>query len=103
MGINTISPPKIVVTSTIFLYLVFLVTYGDHILDYFCLFKIMFISFIFKLINFLKTTNVKELDHMKYICDEVILVTKHEKLHIKLHLNCIEGILNIYLPILWPY
>jgi hypothetical protein len=39
----------------------------------------MFISFIFKLINFLKTTNVKELEHMEYICDEVILVTKHEE------------------------
>jgi len=78
MGISTISPPKIVVTSTIFLYLVFLVTYGDHILDYFCLFKVIFISFIFKLINFLKSTNAKELEHMESICEKVILVTKHE-------------------------
>jgi hypothetical protein len=42
----------------------------------------MFIRFIFKLINFFKTKNVKELEHMEYIRDEVILVTKHEKLHI---------------------
>jgi hypothetical protein len=82
MGISIISPPKIVVTGTIFLYLVFLVTYGNHILDYFYLFKVMFISFIFKLINFFKTKNVKELEHMEYICDKIILVTKHEKLHI---------------------
>jgi len=62
MGISTISPQKIVVTSTIFLYLVFLVTYGNHMLDYFCLFKIMFISFIFKLIKFFKQQMLKNLN-----------------------------------------
>jgi len=35
MGESTLSPPKIVVTSIIFLQLIFLVTYGHHILDYF--------------------------------------------------------------------
>jgi len=65
----------------IFIFSFFGNIWGSHI-GLFCLFKIIFISFIFKLIDFLKTTNVKELEHMEYICDEVILVTKHEKLHI---------------------
>jgi len=26
-------------------------------------------------------TNIDELQHMKYICDEIILITKYEKLH----------------------
>jgi hypothetical protein len=38
VGISTLSPPKILVTSIIFLQLLFLVIYGHHILDYFCLF-----------------------------------------------------------------
>jgi hypothetical protein len=38
LGINTLSPWKIVVKNIIFLQLIFLVMYGHHILDYFCLF-----------------------------------------------------------------
>ncbi len=34
-GINTLNPQKIIVTSIIFLQLIFLVMYGHHILDYF--------------------------------------------------------------------
>jgi len=36
----------------IYIYIYILVTNGDHILNYFFLFQVMFISFIFKLINF---------------------------------------------------
>ncbi len=39
MDLNTLRPQNIVVTSTIFLHLVFWVMYEDHILHYFCLFK----------------------------------------------------------------
>ncbi len=39
LGESTLSPPKIVITSIIFLQLIFLVMYGHHILDYLCLFK----------------------------------------------------------------
>jgi hypothetical protein len=37
-GHNTLSPPKVVLTSIIFLQLVFSIMYGHHILDYFHLF-----------------------------------------------------------------
>jgi hypothetical protein len=39
LGESTLSPPKIVVTSTIFLQLNFLVTYGHHNLDFLIYFK----------------------------------------------------------------
>jgi hypothetical protein len=38
LGISTLSPPKIIITSIIFVQLLFLVMYGHHILDSFCLF-----------------------------------------------------------------
>jgi hypothetical protein len=31
---------------------------------------------------FIKITNLEELEHMEYICDEIIHVTKYEQLHI---------------------
>ncbi len=65
----------------IFIFSFFGNIWRPHI-GFFCLSKVMFISFILKLINFFKTKNVKELEHMEYICDKVILVTKHENLHI---------------------
>lgn len=37
---NKLCPPKIVVTTTFFLHLVFFGTCRHHILDYFCSFKV---------------------------------------------------------------
>jgi len=49
---------------------------------FFCLFKVYLISFIFELINYLKTTNLEKFECMEYISDETIFITKNEKLHI---------------------
>jgi hypothetical protein len=56
-GESTLSPPKIVITSIIFLQLKFLVTYGHHILDYFYFLKVYLISFKLNLINYFENFN----------------------------------------------
>ncbi len=56
-GISTLSPPKIVVTSMIFLQLPFFVMYGHHILDYFFLFYVYLINLKLNLINYLQKSN----------------------------------------------
>ncbi len=38
LGISTLSPTKLAITSIIFLQLFIFIMYGHHILDYFCLF-----------------------------------------------------------------
>jgi hypothetical protein len=56
-------------------------------------------------------TNIGELQHMKYICDEIILVTKYEKLHVaKNPLRCTtqdkKGLILIvvlFYPIFYPH
>ncbi len=45
MGESTLSLPEIVSTNIIFLQIIFLVMYGHHILNYFCLFSIYVINF----------------------------------------------------------
>lgn len=61
LGINTLSPSKIVVINTIFLHLFFWVTYGNQILDFLVCFK--YILLTFKLINpFLKEKTLKNLN-----------------------------------------
>jgi hypothetical protein len=56
-GERTLCPLKIVVTHIIFLQLIFLVMYGHHILNYFCLFLVYLISFRFHLINYFEKFN----------------------------------------------
>jgi hypothetical protein len=50
VGKGTLHLPKIVVTNTTFLHLVFLCKYRHHILDYFCLFEVYWIRFGLKTI-----------------------------------------------------
>jgi hypothetical protein len=38
-------------------------------------------------------TNIGELQHMKYICDKIILVMKYEKLHTYFKSKVVGGIL----------
>jgi len=76
-GKNTLSPPNIIATNTIYLVLVFLVMHGDKILDFL---RVYFIIFLFICIKYiLKTTNLEEFERMEYICDEIIFVIKYEK------------------------
>jgi len=37
-------------------------------------------------------TNIGELQHMKYICDEIILVMEYEKLHAYFKTRVVDGI-----------
>jgi len=37
-------------------------------------------------------TNIGELQHMKYICNEIILITKYEKLHTYFKTKVVGGI-----------
>jgi len=37
-------------------------------------------------------TNIVELQHLKYICDKIIFVTKYEKLHIYFKIKVVGGI-----------
>jgi hypothetical protein len=37
-------------------------------------------------------TNIGELQYMKYICDEIILVTEYEKLHTYFNTRVVGGI-----------
>jgi hypothetical protein len=37
-------------------------------------------------------TNIGELEHMKYICDEIIFITKYEKLHTYFKTRVVGGI-----------
>jgi len=65
-----------------FLHLVFLCKYKHHILDLFICLK--YIGLYLDLRQSIKKktpTNISELQHMKYICDEIILIMKYEKLH----------------------
>ncbi len=92
LGKSTLCPPKIVVTNTTFLHLVCLCKYR-RILDYFCLFEVYWIRFQLKTINLKKTpTNIGELQHMKYICDKLILIMKYEKLHTYFKTKVVNGI-----------
>ncbi len=58
--------------------MIFWVTYGHHILEYFGFLKVYFINFRLKLMNFIKRTpmNIEELECMKYTCYKIILITK---------------------------
>ncbi len=56
-GENTLNPPKIVITSIIFMQLKFLVTYRHHILDYFYFLKVYLLSFRLNLINYFEIFN----------------------------------------------
>jgi hypothetical protein len=57
MGEFTLSSPKIVSTNIIFLQFFFMVMYGHHILNYFCLFSIYVISFRPNSINYFEKSN----------------------------------------------
>ncbi len=53
---------------------------------------------------FLKTPpNINELQHMKYICDEIILVTKYEKLHTYFKTRVVGGIFGEIFCGQWYY
>ncbi len=57
LGFCTLRPPKIIVTNTEILHLVFLGTCGHHILDNFCSFQVHCIRFRLKLIYFKRNSN----------------------------------------------
>jgi len=42
--------------------------------------------------SFCKRTNFEELEHMENICDEIILVTKYEKLNTYFKIEVVNGI-----------
>jgi len=56
-GENTLCPSKIIITKTKNLHLIFLGTYGHHILDYFCSFQVYCISFGLKLVYLKRNSN----------------------------------------------
>jgi hypothetical protein len=41
--------------------------------------------------SFFKRTNFEELEHMENICDEIIFVTKYEKLNIYFKIGVVNG------------
>jgi hypothetical protein len=93
MDKSTLLPLKKNFTNTEFLHLVFLCKYRHHNLDYFCLFEVYWIRFRLKKSLKRKTpTNIGELQHMKYICDKIILDTECEKLHTYFKTRVVGGI-----------
>jgi len=63
--------------------LVFLCKYKHHILDFFVCFEYIGLDLNLRKSVFKKTPiNIGELQHMKYICNEIILITEYE--------NCIH-------------
>ncbi len=54
LGISTLSPPKIVITSIIFMQLILLVIYGHHILDFFAFLKYIWLTLNLIFFFFLK-------------------------------------------------
>jgi hypothetical protein len=69
--------------------------YGHHILNYFCLNEIYIISFKLNLINYFENlNNIENFEHMKYICDKIIFVTKIENLNIYFKTKVVDGILG---------
>jgi hypothetical protein len=70
--------------------------HGHHILDYFCFFKVYLISFRFHLINFFENlTNIEKFEHMEYICDKIIFVTKFEILNTYFKTKVVNKILGV--------
>ncbi len=95
MGENTLNPPKIVSTNIIFLQIIFLIMYGHHILNYFCLFSIYVLIFRPNLMNYLKNPiNIEKFEQMEYICDKIIPITKFENLIIYFKTRVVDGILG---------
>ncbi len=93
MGENTLNPPKIVSTNIIFLQIIFLIMYGHHILNYFCLFSIYVLIFRPNLMNYLKNPiNIEKIEQMEYICDKIIPITKFENLIIYFKTRVVDGI-----------
>ncbi len=93
MGKSTLCPSKIIVTNIAFMHLVFLCKYKRHILDFFVCLK--YIELDLDLRQSLKNkipTNIGELQHMKYMCDKIILDTKYEKLHTYFKTRVVGGI-----------
>jgi hypothetical protein len=80
-GKNTLHP-LIVVTNPTFVHLVFIVSINITFWVICICLKYIGLDLDFK--KSLKKTprNIGELQHMKYICDEIILVIEYEKLHI---------------------
>jgi hypothetical protein len=90
---STLHPSKIVIANITFLHLVFLCKYRHHILDFFVCLKYIGLDLDLRQWFFLRTpTNIGELQHMKYICDEIILITEYEKLHIYFKTTVVNGI-----------
>jgi len=76
-----------------FLHLGFLCKYKHHILDFFICLKYIGLYLDFKKSFFKKIpTNISELQHMKYICEEIILIMKYEKLHTYFKTKVVGGI-----------
>jgi hypothetical protein len=80
-GENTLSSLKIVVTSIIFMQLIFLVLYGHHILDFFCFKYILLALDNHKLdlicnsirFNLLFERNPMNIEELEYVFDKIIL------------------------------
>jgi hypothetical protein len=93
VGKGTLHPPEIVVTNTTFLHLVFLCKYKHHILDFFVYLKYIGLDLDLRQSFEKKTpTNIGELQHMKHIGDEIILITKYEILHTYFKTRVVGGI-----------
>jgi hypothetical protein len=93
LGKNTLRPPQIVITNIAFLPLVFFCKYKHHILDFFVCLQYIGLDLDLRQ-SFKKNTptNIGELQHMTNICDEIILVTKYEKLHTYFKTRLVGGI-----------
>jgi len=67
--------------------------YEHHILNYFHSFYVYLISFKLHLSIILKNSiNIEDFEHMEYICDKIIFVTKFEILNIYLKTRVLDGI-----------
>ncbi len=65
---------------------------GHHILGYFPLFYVYFNGFRLKLISFKKNLKtIQNFEHIEYIWDKIIPITKFEKSHIYFKIKVFFG------------
>jgi hypothetical protein len=70
-----------------------LVLQALHVVDYFFFFEEYRIRFrILKIILKEKKTNNGELQHMRYICDEIIFIMEYKKLQTYFKTRIVDGI-----------
>jgi hypothetical protein len=73
-----------------FFAIIFLITYEHHILNFLNFLKVIFYFIYIMLFKYSK--NIQKCEHMEYIRDKIILVTKFENLHIYLKSRGMSGI-----------